>query len=81
MYYDFEKIWENFTADNCVTLAGKPKLFFVNACRGKKKDAGIRFFRGRTEADSSSKPTSYKIPKHADFLMAYSTVDGMYIFI
>ncbi|GLV45905.1 Death related ICE-like caspase [Carabus blaptoides fortunei] len=77
VYYDSEKLWENFTGDNCVTLAGKPKLFFINACRGKKKDAGIRFFgRGRTEADYSGKPNSYKIPKHADFLMAYSTVDG-----
>lgn len=26
--YRSDKIWKPFTADNCPTLAGKPKLFF-----------------------------------------------------
>lgn len=27
--YRLSDIWEKFTADNCETLAGKPKLFFI----------------------------------------------------
>lgn len=76
VYYAVEKLWERFTSDNCVSLAGKPKMFFVNACRGRKKDTGIRLFRGRTETDSPQIMQSYKIPNHADFLIAYSTIEG-----
>ena len=32
--YPTHKIWEFFTADKCPTLAGKPKLFFLQACQG-----------------------------------------------
>lgn len=28
---------EKFTASNCKSLAGKPKLFFIQACQGKKE--------------------------------------------
>jgi Caspase domain len=27
--YAPEKLWQSFTADKCTTLAGKPKLFFI----------------------------------------------------
>ena len=27
-------------SSTCVTLAGKPKLFFINACQGGLEDAG-----------------------------------------
>lgn len=80
VYYPLNKLWECFTGDNCLSLAGKPKLFFINACRGKKIDRGIKFlhFKGKTQADSSSKVQGYKIPNHADFLFAHSTAHGKY---
>lgn len=67
--YNFKSMWKQFTADRCPSLAGKPKLFFVQACRGNEKDPGS------TVTDSTSN-SDYKIPTHADFLMAYSTVEG-----
>ncbi|XP_014247452.1 caspase-1-like [Cimex lectularius] len=70
--YKHEEIWGPFTADKCPTLAGKPKMFFIQACQGKKLDPGIRV----TQVDSS--PYSYKIPIHADFLIAYSTIPGFF---
>lgn len=80
VYYAFDKIWEPFCADKCPTLAGKPKLFFVNACRGRKKDSGIKIFsRGKIQSDSSPRgPIGFRIPNNADFLMAYSTAEGYY---
>ncbi|XP_039277581.1 caspase-1 isoform X2 [Nilaparvata lugens] len=69
--YKPEILWTKFSADNCKTLAGKPKLFFIQACQGDKLDGGIKM----TQTDSSS---TYKIPVHADFLIAYSTIPQYY---
>lgn len=74
--YSVESLWQSFTPDKCPTLAGKPKLFFIQACRGQKLDGGTTLGRYTTETDSAS--DSYKIPKMADFLIAYSTADGYY---
>uniref|UniRef100_A0A8C9SFG8 Caspase-3 n=2 Tax=Scleropages formosus TaxID=113540 RepID=A0A8C9SFG8_SCLFO len=60
-----------FRGDRCKTLVGKPKLFFIQACRGTELDAGI-------ETDSSPDSSSEKIPVEADFLYAYSTAPGYY---
>ncbi|XP_021935870.1 caspase-1-like isoform X1 [Zootermopsis nevadensis] len=75
--YNVDMLWSPFTADSCGTLAGKPKIFIIQACRGDKLDPGVRLKqRSRTETDSIS--SSYKIPTHADFLIAYSSVEGYY---
>ncbi|XP_008297494.1 caspase-3a [Stegastes partitus] len=58
-----------FRGDRCTSLVGKPKLFFIQACRGTDLDAGI-------ETDSGEDTT--KIPVEADFLYAFSTAPGYY---
>ncbi|XP_002013216.2 caspase [Drosophila persimilis] len=75
--YKLENIWSFFTANHCPSLAGKPKLFFIQACQGDRLDTGVTMQRGHTETDGDSS-MSYKIPVHADFLIAYSTVPGFY---
>ncbi|EFX74107.1 hypothetical protein DAPPUDRAFT_307426 [Daphnia pulex] len=75
--YKPEKLWSHFTSDQCPTLAGKPKLFFIQACQGDRLDAGTTMLPRVTETDSPS-AVAYKIPTHADFLIAYSTVPGFY---
>lgn len=77
--YKLENIWHYFTASACPTLAGKPKLFFIQACRGDRLDPGIKLHRTQTDGESSVNglnSMTYRIPVHADFLIAYSTISG-----
>nr|XP_031826769.1 caspase-1-like isoform X2 [Nomia melanderi] len=89
--YPLKSIWEKFTGDNCHALVGKPKLFFIQcaevkissypntACRGTKYDSGIGVFSsGNSQTDSVATTASYKIPTHADILLAHSTVEDFY---
>lgn len=73
--YPVDMLWTPFTPDRCPSLAGKPKLFFIQACRGDKLDGGVRLIN-QTETDNAS--NMYKIPTMADFLIAYSTAEGFY---
>jgi len=72
--YKPDKLWTHFSADKCPSLAGKPKLFFVQACQGDQLDHGVKMV-ARTETDGA---TVFKVPNHADFLIAYSTIPGFY---
>jgi len=69
-----DRLWGHFTADKCRTLAGKPKMFFIQACQGDQLDQGVQMVRHETDAGAQT----YKIPAHADFLIAYSTIPGFY---
>ncbi|XP_076618693.1 caspase-1 [Colletes latitarsis] len=75
--FSLVKLWAPFTTDKCASLAGKPKLFFIQACRGSKYDGGTMVYAsGNTSETDSAATVPYKIPTHADFLFAYSTVEG-----
>ncbi|XP_051154831.1 caspase-1-like isoform X2 [Leptopilina boulardi] len=76
--YSSDNIWKPFTADKCISLAGKPKLFFFQACRGDKFDSGISLMRSAVRTETDSATAAYKIPTHADFLIAHSTVQGFF---
>ncbi|KAK2890816.1 hypothetical protein Q8A67_013459 [Cirrhinus molitorella] len=68
---ELKRLFALFRGDRCKSLVGKPKLFFIQACRGTDLDSGI-------EADSSSEGETQRIPVEADFLYAYSTAPGFY---
>ncbi|CAG0904215.1 unnamed protein product, partial [Darwinula stevensoni] len=72
-----DRLWLPFAADLCPTLAGKPKLFFIQACRGKLVDKGVTLTFDESTTDSKKDTDFYRIPVCADFLVTYSTVPGM----
>ncbi|XP_071013032.1 caspase-3-like [Oncorhynchus clarkii lewisi] len=68
---ELKKLTGLFRGDRCKTLVGKPKLFFIQACRGNDLDGGI-------ETDAVADDSPERIPVEADFLYAYSTAPGYY---
>jgi len=73
--YPTQKLWEPLTADKAPSLAGKPKMFFIQACQGDRMDRGVKLLKATTATDSFA---SYKVPSHSDFVIAHSTVAGYY---
>lgn len=74
--YQIDMLWSGFTAEKCPSLAGKPKLFFIQACQGNKMDDGFNMGNLRRSQTDGSSSKSYKIPRYADFLVAHSTMSG-----
>ncbi|XP_061541673.1 caspase-3b isoform X1 [Phycodurus eques] len=68
-----ENLTKPFKGHRCRSLVGKPKLFFIQACRGSELDEGTSI-----QTDSVVEQTSERIPVEADFLYAYSTAPGYY---
>lgn len=77
------ELWKNFTPEKCPTLAGKPKMFFLQACRGDNVDKGVRLQRPkamRVQTDSLPVEKDYAIPLHADILIMWASYIGAYAF-
>nr|AIX10295.1 caspase-1 isoform 2 [Nilaparvata lugens] len=73
--YKPDILWTKFSADNCKTLVGKPKLFFIQACQGSELDNGITL---SVQTDSSS--TNEFSFHEEDFLIANSSIPGFFSF-
>lgn len=73
--YELNSIYDLLTPENCPSLTGKPKLFFVQACRGAEKDKGATV-RSDIESDSLEKSKPFRIPLYADLFVAYATLPG-----
>ena len=82
--YNVQELWKNFLGDNCKTLIGKPKLFFIEASRGDLTDPGVIFkpkqatlekSKNGDEVNVQLRDPMFVTPILADFLFMYGTVE------
>ncbi|NP_001129724.2 caspase 20, apoptosis-related cysteine peptidase isoform X1 [Danio rerio] len=76
-----DEIRNPFTGVNCQKLVGKPKLFFIQACRGQRKQLRVNAQAdgpgdGESEMEVDGDDFDITIPSDTDFLIARSTTDG-----
>ncbi|XP_072041464.1 caspase-7-like [Amphiura filiformis] len=67
-----EEVTTPFRGDKCPSLAGKPKIFFIQACRGQKLDSGVEIGTEEVDAAIYGYPGEKRqlIPSEADFWLA-----------
>ncbi|XP_064468130.1 uncharacterized protein LOC135378895 isoform X2 [Ornithodoros turicata] len=63
-------VYGQFDPTNCKGLTNKPKLFFIQACRGGEKDTGVQY-DGTVDSDAWS--FTRTVPRYADFFVFYAT--------
>ncbi|XP_006133700.1 caspase-8 isoform X1 [Pelodiscus sinensis] len=73
-----QELTTSFTGTNCPSLAGKPKVFFIQACQGDTFQRGIHIETDSTETDYSVEADARFqlecIPNEADFLLGMATM-------
>lgn len=67
-------VFKPFLGNACPTLHDKPKLFFIQACRGTQLDNGVMVSYDTADSRLGAGP----MITDPDFLVAYSTVAGFY---
>lgn len=74
------KIMSYFTASQCLQLAEKPKLFFIQACQGKEIQQAVYIESDAQNPDllpvQQLVSPFESIPEEADFLLGMATVGG-----
>jgi len=72
---EIDQITKPFKGDRCKSLVGKPKVFFIQACRGTDLMDGTNVDPHQHDANSD---IAERLPVESDFLMAYSVVPGYF---
>ena len=70
-----QEVIETFSGKRCPSLIGKPKIFIIQACQGRRHNQTVQLSNDWYDmTDSSGGPTVH--PNISDYLVAYSTIPG-----
>ena len=70
------QITAQLTGIACPTLAGKPKLFFIQACRGREFDNGAAVQHDAVQSSVEDAMRHSAEPNESHFLLGYATPPG-----
>uniref|UniRef100_A0A1I8J2I1 CASPASE_P20 domain-containing protein n=1 Tax=Macrostomum lignano TaxID=282301 RepID=A0A1I8J2I1_9PLAT len=76
--YEIRKLTDRFQSSVCRSLEGRPKAFFIQACRGSRLDRAVVAPNSREETDEAPAPvynTAVR-PAESDFLLCYANTPG-----
>ncbi|KAH9283631.1 Caspase-3 [Echinococcus granulosus] len=75
-----DQVIHPFRGNTCPSLAGKPKMFFIQACRGAMLDSGTLVSTDSSggPGDSDTLGGLRRIPIEADLLVAYAVQPGKF---
>ena len=74
---EIQDITALFKGVACPSLASKPKLFFIQACRGRNFDKGARLQADAAEISSEEAMRHNAEPNESHFLLGYATPPGI----
>ena len=77
---EVKTLTEFFTGRRCPSLVGKPKLFFIQACRGSKRDSAVKGYEETNSFPQTNETADglkeVFLPSQSYFLLSFSTVEG-----
>ena len=74
---EIQDITALFKGVACPSLASKPKLFFIQACRGRNFDKGAQLQADAAEISSEEAMRHNAEPNESHFLLGYATPPGI----
>ena len=74
--YHIQELWKNFVGSKCESLVGKPKLFFIQACRGPMNYSGALQTGRKTNEEDAESENDILIPNSDDFMIMYPASKG-----
>ncbi|XP_069589696.1 caspase-8-like [Ranitomeya imitator] len=67
-----KELTDCFNGQNCPSLVGKPKVFFIQACQGDQSDTGVTYVSDSKEVVFVTDANGGRLPITADFLTAFA---------
>ncbi|XP_062044725.1 caspase-2 isoform X1 [Lepus europaeus] len=81
---ELQEVFRLFDNANCPSLQNKPKMFFIQACRGDETDRGVDQQDGKKQAgspgceesDAGKEPLKMRLPTRSDMICGYACLKG-----